>query len=197
MRVRFPTVAMVAGILIVGVVGPDSDAGAQGFDLQKLKDLIGNQNFDPSKMPTDTKQGQGAQKGLEGISSVVSETKDCAAASVRVTIPKGWQCRKINDNAEDFTLYTDNNTLNLTIGLNQGKSSCDVLPTCTRVEKAMNLGTNFVETRELIQPMLGSVEIVATYARDPKIKLLITSNNAISEKEREDILAITESLEKK
>lgn len=189
MRTSFSSVAVVAGVLVCGVLGAYVDAGAQQLDLKKLQELLGNQNFDPSGQP------ENVQENLTGISEVVSDTKDCSAAGVQVTIPEGWRCRKLNDNPEDVTLHTSNNTLNLTIGLNQGKSSCDVIPTCTESKDKPNLGENFVDTRELVQPMVGSIEIVATYAKNPKIKLLITSNDAITDQEREGILAIVGSIE--
>lgn len=196
MRASFSFMAMMAGILVLIVVGPYTDAGAQEPDLQKIRDLLGNQNFDPNKLPEGTQGAPDVKKGLSDISSVVSATKpkDCSAAGVQVVIPPKWGCRKLNDGAQDFTLYTDNNTLNLTIGLNQGMSSCDVIPTCTENKDETNLGSNFVDKRELVQPLLGSVEIVATYAKNPKLKLLITSNDAIKRKEREDILTIVESI---
>lgn len=190
MRANFSMIVVVMGIFILGVVGSHTDAGAQAPDLQKIKDLIGNENLDPNTLPADVKES------LSDISKVVSETPDdCATKEFSVKIPKDWRCRKLNKNAQDVTLYTAKNTLNLTIGTNQGKSSCDVIPGCTK--ESIDLGTNFADTIKLVLPLLGSVEIVGRHVKNSDIKLLVTSNDAISKDELEQIRTALDSVSQK
>ena len=182
------SIVVVAGVLILGVGGPYTDAGAQELDLQKIKDLIGNQNLDPNALPVDVKGSLG------DISKVVSETKDCATKGFTVTIPAGWQCRKLNENAQDVTLYTANNTLNLTIGTNQGKSSCDVIPGCTK-RPLEGISNKFTGATMLSQPLLGTVEVVGTNRKNSAIKFLVTANNQkIWESKYKDIKFILNSI---
>lgn len=151
-----------------------------------VRGLVGNPNLDPSTLP------EGVRKALGNINKMVSETKDCSTPKFTVAIPTGWQCRKLDANPQDVTLYTANNTLNLTLGTSQGRSSCDVIPGCSN--DPIELSPNFTGTRKLVQPMLGSVEIVGIYAKDPAVKFLVTSNDTISKKELGEIKTALDSV---
>jgi hypothetical protein len=76
--------------------------------------------------------------------------------------------------------------------MSQGISSCDVIPGCTK--EPMHLGKNFADTTKLVQFLLGSVEIVGRYVENPNIKLLVTSNDAISKDELKQIKAALNSV---
>ena len=58
----------------------------------------------------------------------------------------------------------------------------------------MHLGKNFADTTKLVQFLLGSVEIVGRYVENPNIKLLVTSNDAISKDELKQIKAALNSV---
>ena len=150
-----------------------------------VQEMVGNPDLDESKIP------EKYARALQDINSIVSSTDDCSAAHFKVSIPAGWQCRKLDSNAKDVTLYTDNNTLNVTIGLNQGMTSCSVIPICT--EEPYQLSDMFIDTKKFKQP-IGSVEILGTYKSDNKIKFLVTSNDAPSATEVDQIKSILDSI---
>jgi hypothetical protein len=164
------------------VMTTDASDSSNGDTVQEM---VGNPDLDVSKMP------EKYARALQDINKIVSSTDDCSAANFKVTIPDGWQCRKLDSNARDVTLYTDNNTLNVTIGFNQGMSSCSVLPICT--EEPSKLSDKFIDTKKFKQP-IGTVEFVGTYKSDNKIKLLVTSNDAPSAAEMDQIKSILDSM---
>ncbi len=71
-------------------------------------------------------------------------------------------------------------------------SSCDVIPGCTK--EPIDLRKNFADTTKLVQSLLGSVAIVGRYLENPNIKLLVTSNDAISKDEFKQIAAVLNSV---
>ena len=150
-----------------------------------VQEMVGNPDLDMSKIPDKY------ARALQDVNKIVSSTEDCSAANFKLSIPDGWQCRKLDSNARDVTLYTDNNTLNVTVGFNQGMSSCSVLPICT--EEPSKLSDKFIDTKKFKQPM-GSVEFVGTYKDDNKIKFLVTSNDAPSAAEMDQIKSILDSM---
>jgi hypothetical protein len=152
-----------------------------------VQEMVGNPDLDMSKMPPKV------ANALNDINKVVSSTENCSGANVKVTIPNGWQCRKLDVNPNDFTLYTDRNTLNLTIGTSQGMSSCNIIPTCS--SESIELSGKFTDTVKFTQPMIGSEEITGTYKKDTKIKFLVTSNDALSTTEIDQIQSILDSIE--
>ena len=86
--------------------------------------LVGNRNLDESALPA------GIADALKGIDQVVSDTTDCSTDGFSVQIPDGWQCRKQDNGAQDVTLHTDSNRLNVSVGKNQGRTSCSLIPIC-------------------------------------------------------------------
>ena len=180
--------SLFAGSVITGCSDDATDqAAAPTAGDDTVQEMVGNPDLDMSKMPPKVADA------LNDINKVVSSTDDCSGANVKVTIPNGWQCRKLDINPNDFTLYTDGNTLNLTIGTSQGMSSCSVIPTCT--SEPVELSGKFTNTVKLIQPMFGSEEFTGTYVGDPKIKFLVTSNDALSEDELDQVRSILDSIE--
>jgi hypothetical protein len=167
------------------VAGELSSRSVEGNDT--VPEMVGNPDLDESRLPADVNQS------LQDINKVVSSTGDCSAASFKVIIPVNWQCRKLDANAQDVTLYTDNNTLNATIGTSQGMSSCSVIPMCS--EKPVSLSKTFTKVTEFTQPMTGSVEIVGTYRNNEKIKVLVTSNDKPTAEEVTQIEAILDSIQ--
>lgn len=176
----------LAGVVVIGGVfflsGRDRTT-TEGQDDDTIQDLVGNQDLDESKLPGNVK------KSLEDVNKVVDVTDDCSAGGVSASIPKGWQCRK---SGSDFTLYTDNNTLNVSIGKSQGMSSCSVIPGCTTTD--VSLSSKFKDMKKMVQPTLGSTEIVGVYSGDSSIKVLVTSNDALSEDELTQIRNILDSV---
>jgi hypothetical protein len=182
--------SLIAGSFITGCSdnSPDqAEAPAADAGNDSVQEMVGNPDLDMSKMPPKV------ANALNDINKVVSSTGDCSGANVKVTIPNGWQCRKLDVNPNDFTLYTDGNTLNLTIGTSQGMSSCSIIPTCS--SEPIELSSKFTDTVKFIQSMIGSEEIIGTYKSDPKIKFLVTSNDALSTDEIDQIRSILDSIE--
>lgn len=182
--------SLIAGSITTGcsdnstdqVTAPAADAGDD-----TVQEMVGNPDLDMSKMPPKV------ANALNDINKVVSSADNCSGANVKVVIPHGWQCRKLDVNPNDFTLYTDRNTLNLTIGTSQGMSSCSIIPTCS--SEPIELSSKFTDTVKFTQSMIGSEEITGTYMSDPRIKFLVTSNDALSADEIDQIRSILDSIE--
>ncbi len=139
--------------------------------------------------------GMGSRMGsgaLKSINKVVSSTPDCSTPSFKVIIPKNWQCRKQNNNAQDVTLYTNNNRLNVTVGINQGQTSCSVIPICTSEKTILS---NQFESMLFKNPMAKTFEYSGFYKKDNMFKLTITSNTKPSTKQLDGIKAILDSFE--
>jgi len=105
--------------------------------------MVGNPNLDLSKLPPNV------AAALKGVNKVVSSTKDCSTRDFKVDIPSNWRCRKQDKNPLDVTLYTDGNTLNVSLGINQGRTSCSVIPNCE--SKGYKLSNKFYTTRTRIK----------------------------------------------
>lgn len=131
---------------------------------------------------------------LAGISKVAPQTEDCSTLSFKVSIPKNWQCRKQNNNAQDVTLYTNGNKLNVTVGKNQGKTSCTVIPICTSED--IELSDKF-NTKLYKNPMAGTYEYAGLYKKDGMFKLTITSNSKPTKEQLSQIETILDSFEKR
>lgn len=179
-------ILVLAGLVVIGGVFSLSGRGrttTEGQDDDTIQDLVGNQGLDESKLPNNVK------KSLDDVNKVVDVTGDCSTGGVSASIPKGWQCRKTGS---DFTLYTDNNTLNVSIGKSQGMSSCSVIPGCTTTD--ISLSNKFKDMKKMIQPKIGSTEIVGVYSGDSSIKVLVSSNDELSEDELAQIKNILDSV---
>ncbi|MFQ5493297.1 MAG: hypothetical protein ACE5DX_04020 [Candidatus Dojkabacteria bacterium] len=186
-----PIVAVIAIIIIAGgavlLFSSNSNPGTGNDGDDTIQDLVGNQDLSEDDLPDDVVDS------LNDINEIVSETEDCSTDLVRAMIPEGWQCRKLDTNPGDFTLYTDGNTLNLSIGTGQGKSSCDIFPGCT--EKSVDLSGNFKDMLEYKQPTIESVEITGTYKDNGSVKVLVTSNDELTQTETDQITKILDSVE--
>jgi hypothetical protein len=125
---------------------------------------------------------------------VMSDDKDCSTSSFSVVIPKGWKCRKMGANPQDVTLYAYDNKLNVSLGKNQGQTSCSVIPVCKSVKRELS---NKFESTLFTNPMIGSHEYSGHYKKDNKFKLTITSNTQPTSAQLDEVKYILESFKKR
>lgn len=163
---------------------PQNGANTRG---DSIPEMVGNEELDVSTLP------KGIAEALSGINEVVSSTEDCSTQSFRVTIPNDWQCRKQDNNAQDVTLYTNGNKLNVTLGKNQGRTSCSVIPICT--SENIELSNKF-ETKVYTNPMAGTYEYAGLFKDDGTFKITITSTTKPTPAQLDQIEAILDSFEK-
>jgi hypothetical protein len=132
--------------------------------------------------------------GMPAATGLSSDATDCSTSSFSVAVPKGWKCRKMGANPQDVTLYAYGNKLNVSLGLNQGQTSCSVIPVCK--SKKHELNSKF-ESTQFINPMIGSHEYSGHYKKDGSVKLTITSNEELTATQIDEIKEILESFKKR
>jgi hypothetical protein len=128
------------------------------------------------------------------MNRVTASSSDCSTDSFTVAIPDGWECRKMQNNAQDVTVYGYRNMLNVTLGKNQGQTSCSVIPVCK--SDKYELSSRFDTTR-FTNPMIGTYEYAGQYKKDSSFKLTITSNKQPTAAQLGEIKAILNSFKTK
>ena len=123
-----------------------------------------------------------------------ADATDCSTSAFSVEIPKGWKCRKMGANPQDVTLYAYGNRVNVSLGKNQGLTSCSVIPVCKSAKH--ELSSKF-ESTLYTNPMIDSHEYAGHYKKDSAFKLTITSNNKPTDAQLNEIKAILESFKKR
>lgn len=139
----------------------------------------------------------GSKKGMPGMPTVAggsADATDCSTSTFTVAIPKGWKCRKMGANPQDVTLYAYGNKLNVSLGKNQGKTSCSVIPGCKSVKQELSSG---FESTRFTNPMIGTHEYAGHFKDDNSLKLTITSNTPPTDKQFSEIKAILDSFKKR
>ncbi|PVV27681.1 MAG: hypothetical protein B6D79_01145 [gamma proteobacterium symbiont of Ctena orbiculata] len=139
----------------------------------------------------------GSKMGMPGMPAAAggsADAADCSTSAFSVAIPKGWKCRKMGANPQDVTLYAYGNKLNVSLGKNQGKTSCSVIPGCKRAKH--ELSSRFESTR-FTNPMIGTHEYAGHFKDDNSLLLTITSNIPPTDKQLSEIKAILESFKKR
>ena len=147
----------------------------------------------------------GSGMGMQGVPAAmlgaagmghnrVETTSDCSTSSFSVTIPKGWQCRKMGGDTQDVTLFAYGNRLNVSLGRSQGQTSCSVIPVCKSDKH--QLSSSFDTTR-FTNPIVGSHEYAGHYKPDSSFKLTITSNAKPTGAQLDEIKAILGSFKTK
>lgn len=178
---------IIIAIIIAGgaaaAIWTNSDDGPRDDTIQEM---TGNPDIDEDALPDMVTDA------FDEVNRGVSVTENCSTDAVSAAIPADWQCRKLDRNAKDFTLYTDKNTLNVSIGSGQGRTSCDVIPGCT--QENIDLSSKFSDMVQYGQPM-GTIEIVGTFKDNPLVKVYISSNDLLSESEVVQIKEILNSVE--
>ncbi len=157
------------------------------YTADSIRDMVGNQNLDLSRLLG------GTDKAVEA-SKVVTATDDCSTEAFTIAIPADWQCRKQRNSAHDVTLYTNGNALNVSVGVNQGRTSCSVIPVCTSEEYALS---DSFDTTLYKNPIAGTYEYAGTNKKDSLFKLTITSNSKPSTAQLEQIAEILDSFKKR
>jgi hypothetical protein len=140
------------------------------------------------------KYQQDCVAGMSAPTSISTDAKDCSTSSFTVEIPKGWKCRKMGANPQDVTLYAYGNKLNVSLGKNQGQTSCSVIPVCKSAKYELSSG---FETSLFTNPMIGTHEYAGHFKQDSSLKLTITSNTQPTKTQLNEIKVILDSFKKR
>lgn len=154
--------------------GSGGDAGSDGDD--------GPDNDDAAAIVGQTTLPEDVEELLDDIDDVVS-LGECQSEIVGLglTAPDGWMCRVLDapiGGMDGFTLFTDGNQLNLTIGTpSNAPSACEALQLCNDAVP-ISLSDNFPDTMSL--EIVGTVTIWGTY-KNSDAELVITSLSALTD----------------
>lgn len=115
----------------------------------------------------------------------------CAVRSFSIAVLDGWECRTHQNVDDDVSVFTDNNTLVVSVGKNQNKTSCDAIPGC--VEDTTYVLDGYEDVIKFSQPTTGTVEILGVNSTFPSFGILVTSNDALTQAEEAQIQEIADS----
>lgn len=157
---------LIAGGVLFRFRTPESDSAEVPYEEQVV---------------AEEAEGQYSVADMRGavndINHSAPDTDDCAASKFRMPVPGGWGCRKLDDNAQDVTLYTDDNTLTFTVGVNQDTSACGVLMNCDTLSYELS---GFDGVTKSIVPGANAVEITGYLVVDPIVRVLIQSDDELT-----------------
>ncbi|MEM9892118.1 MAG: hypothetical protein AAF962_14735 [Actinomycetota bacterium] len=153
--------------------GATDDGGSADDD--DAAEILGDPDLDVDDLPDEVAEA------LDDIDDVVS-IGDCRSdvVGLAVTAPDGWQCRVLDQPAagqDGFTLFTEGNQLNITIGTASPYGTpCELLNMC---DQALDepFSANFPDTRMI--EVAGTVTIWGTHASEDA-ELIITKPSALT-----------------
>ncbi|MEL7157044.1 MAG: hypothetical protein AAFN30_10635 [Actinomycetota bacterium] len=159
-----------------------------GADDDDAAAILGNPDLDLDDLPPEVAEA------LDDIDDVVS-IGPCESTTVglAVTAPDGWRCRVLDQPAagmDGFTLFTDGNQLNLTIGTaSPFGPPCEVLNLCDQ-STPISLSGNFPDTERI--EIAGTVTIWGSHPATGA-ELIITKPSALTDDEVELISQVLDS----
>lgn len=160
-----------------GTVGDDDDAA----------EIVGNPDLDLDELPDDVAEA------LDDIDDVVS-IGDCRSdvIGLAITAPEGWQCRVLDQPAagqDGFTLFTEGNQLNITIGTASPYGTpCELLNLCDQALDEL-FSANFPDTQMI--EVAGTVTIWGSHATKDA-ELIITKPSPLTD---DEVALITQVLD--
>ena len=176
-----------------GTDGSDDGTGATDSDGVEPDADESPDNDDAAEIVGQTTLPEDVEEMLDDIDDVVS-IGDCQSDVVGLAMeaPDGW-VRRVLDNSigglDGFTLFTDGNQLNITIGTPSDlPSPCEVLLACDDATP-VSLSDNFPDTMQV--ELVGTVTIWGTY-KDSDAELVITSLEPLTP---EDVQFISDVLD--
>lgn len=149
-----------------------------GPDNGDAAEIIGNPDLDVDDLPDDVAET------LDEIDDIVS-IGECSSEAVglAITAPDGWQCRVLDQPVGDldgFTLFTEGNQLNITIGTPSPLGSpCEALSLCEE-EAPIALSDQYPDTTILM--FVGTVLIQGTH-KTVDAEMVITNPTELTEEE--------------
>lgn len=162
--------------------------GDNGSNDDDAAEIIGNEDLDIEDLPEDV------ANALDDIDDVVS-IGDCRSDTVglAITAPDGWQCRVLDQpvgGLDGFTLFTDGNQLNITIGTpSPFGSPCEALQACDSATP-IALGGEFPDTMSI--SLAGAVLIWGTH-KSVEAELVVTNTSALTDEQVSFITMVLDS----
>ncbi|MEM9465072.1 MAG: hypothetical protein AAGA90_06850 [Actinomycetota bacterium] len=164
---------------------PADDADAPDDD--DAAEITGNPDLDLEDLPDD------AAGLLDEIDDLVS-IGDCRSEVLGIgfTAPDGWQCRVLDvslGGIDGFTLFTDGNELNITVGTPSPIQACEVLQACDAAV-AIDLGPQWPGGQQF--ELAGTTTIWASHASVPA-EVVITKLSALTDDELDFVRAVLDT----
>ena len=165
----------------------DGDDDQAGPDDDDAAEILGDPDLDLEDLPDE------AADALDAIDDVVS-IGDCQSEVVglAVTAPDGWVCRVLDvaiGGMDGFTLFTEGNELNITIGTPSPISACQVLNACDSAEE-IALSDQWPGTQ--LFEIAGTVTIWGRHAT-ADAEVVITKLSAVTDEEYDLIRTVLDS----
>lgn len=163
----------------------DSDSGSNNDDAAEI---IGNEDLDIEDLPEDV------ANALDDIDDVVS-IGDCRSDTVglAITAPDGWQCRVLDQpvgGLDGFTLFTEGNQLNITIGTpTPFGSPCEALQACDSATP-ITLSGEFPDTMSI---SLGGAIIIWGTHKSVEAELVVTNTSALTDEQVSFVTMVLDS----
>lgn len=163
----------------------DSDSGSNNDDAAEI---IGNEDLDIEDLPEDV------ANALDDIDDVVS-IGDCRSDTVglAITAPDGWQCRVLDQpvgGLDGFTLFTEGNQLNITIGTpTPFGSPCEALQACDSATP-IALSGEFPDTMSI---SLGGAIIIWGTHKSVEAELVVTNTSALTDEQVSFVTMVLDS----
>jgi len=164
--------------------GDASDPGDAGPDNDDAAEILGQDSI-PDEV----------EEMMDDIDDVVS-IGECRSDLVGLAMPSpdGWRCRVLDQAAgglDGFTLFTDGNELNITIGTPSGlPSPCEMLQACDDAVP-IQLSDNFPDTMSF--ELVGTITIWGTH-KNSDAELVITTFSALTDEELDFITMVLDSV---
>ncbi len=173
--------------------GTDGDDGGDGTtdgaqpDNDDAADILGNPDLDTDDLPDDVADALDAIDDVVSIGECQSET-----LGIGFDAPDGWKCRVLDQaigGLDGFTLFTEGNQLNITVGTPSPIQPCEVLQLCDSAE-AINLSDQFPDTKMI--EIAGTVMIWGRHA-SVDAEVVITNLTALTDDEVAMIRTVLDS----
>lgn len=163
------------------------DDGADGPDDDDAAEILGDPDLDLEDLPDE------AADAIDAIDDVVS-LGECQSEVIglAITPPDGYVCRVLDvaiGGMDGFTLFTEGNELNVTIGTPSPIAPCEVLQACDSAE-AIALSDEWPDTE--IFEFAGTVTIWGSHAtKDAEV--IITKLSELTDDEFDLIMTVLDS----
>lgn len=165
----------------------DGAEGDDGPDNDDAAEILGDPDLDLEDLPDE------AADAIDDIDDIVS-IGDCGSEVVglAITAPDGWVCRVLDvalGGMDGFTLFTEGNELNITIGTPSPLAACEVLQACDTAED-ITLSGQWPDTQRF--EIAGTVTIWGRHAT-VEAEVIITKLTEITDEEYDLIRTVLDS----
>ena len=146
-------------------------------DDEDAAEILGDPDLDLDELPDEVAEA------LDDIDDIVS-IGDCASEvlGLAFTAPEGWRCRVLDvslGGVDGFTLFTEGNELNITVGTPSPIQACEVLQACDTAEP-VDLGAQWPGGQRF--DFAGTTTIWASHAT-VDAEVVVTKVTALSDDE--------------